>query len=54
MKETHPFEAFIPSGATKLIIGTIPPERFSQKKLFCDDVNFYYGSRDNAFWELLQ
>ena len=56
MKSIHPFEPFIPNGATKLIIGTIPPPRFCKEpyKLFEDDVNFYYGSRDNAFWHLLQ
>lgn len=51
----HPFAPFIPFGATKLIIGTIPPERFCIKpqKLLKEDVNFYYGSQDNDFWELL-
>ncbi|RXJ94740.1 hypothetical protein CRU94_08215 [Arcobacter sp. AHV-9/2010] len=51
--EIHPFEPFIPEEATKLIIGTIPPERFSKNNLFESDVNFYYGSKDNAFWNLL-
>ena len=51
--ETHPFEPFIPKDATKLIIGTIPPERFFKKNLSECDVNFYYGSQDNAFWKLI-
>lgn len=52
----HPYKAFIPEGADKLIIGSIPPYRFchqDKSKLFETDVNFYYGSKDNAFWDLL-
>lgn len=52
----HPYEAFIPEGADKLIIGTIPPYRFchrDRESLFATDVNFYYGSKDNYFWNLL-
>ena len=52
-EEEHPFLPFVPEYATKLIIGTIPPERFYKKNLFCSDVDFYYGSKDNAFWNLL-
>jgi G:T/U-mismatch repair DNA glycosylase len=54
MTEIHPFKPYIPEKTKKLIIGTIPPERFSKNELFKDDVNFYYGSRDNSFWELLK
>jgi len=56
MKSIHPWGPFIPKGANKLIIGTIPPPRFCKKhqELFDDDVNFYYGSRDNSFWPLIQ
>jgi G:T/U-mismatch repair DNA glycosylase len=54
MKSIHPFEPFVPKGAKKLIIGTTPPERFcSNKPLNRDDVNFYYGSNDNGFWDIL-
>lgn len=60
MKETvrsiHPYEPYIPDGATKLIIGTMPPFRFCTaggRKLHENDVDFYYGSRDNAFWKLV-
>lgn len=55
MKSKHPFEPFIPAGATKLILGTIPPARFCKNlnmELFEDDVDFYYGSKDNGFWDL--
>jgi G:T/U-mismatch repair DNA glycosylase len=56
MKSDHPFEPFLPPGASKLIIGTIPPPRFCKvpNELYHDDVNFYYGSRDNYFWPLLE
>ena len=55
MNSIHPYAPFIPDGADKLIIGTIPPARFCNKSfpLHMDDVNFYYGSRDNSFWELM-
>lgn len=55
MYSIHPFEPFIPQNATKLIIGTIPPYRFciNPQKLFDNDVNFYYGSKDNYFWDML-
>jgi len=51
----HPYSPFIPDGADKLIIGTIPPKRFciTPQELHPDDVNFYYGSKDNAFWEII-
>ena len=52
----HPYKPFVPEGATKLIIGTMPPCRFCHKdqaNLLKDDVDFYYGSRDNYFWELV-
>lgn len=51
----HPFDPFIPKGATKLIIGSIPPARFCapERGLKPDDVDFYYGSRDNGFWDLI-
>lgn len=57
MKTTskHPFEPFIPVGAKSLIIGTIPPQRFciEEMPLKENDVNFYYGSSDNYFWEMI-
>ena len=55
MKSKHPYEPFLPQAATKLIIGTMPPPRFcvEPQELLDGDVNFYYGSRDNYFWDLL-
>ena len=55
MRSVHPYEPFVSAGATKLIIGTIPPYRFciEPQALRDGDVDFYYGSRDNAFWRLI-
>lgn len=50
---THPYEPFIPEHATKLIVGTLPPPRFTIGELKPDDVNFCYGSRDGFLWPIL-
>lgn len=49
----HPFDPFIPEQASKLIVGTLPPPRFSLGILKSDDVNFCYGSRDGLLWPVL-
>jgi G:T/U-mismatch repair DNA glycosylase len=46
----HPYPPFIPKNATKLIVGTLPPPRFSTGQLKDGDVNFCYGSRDGLLW----
>lgn len=56
IKSIHPYCPYIPEDAKKLIVGTIPPARFctqGKKELYADDVDFYYGSRDNCFWNLM-
>jgi G:T/U-mismatch repair DNA glycosylase len=50
---THPYQPFIPKNATKLIVGTLPPPRFTSGELKPDDVNFCYGSRDGLLWPVL-
>ena len=47
MIETHPFEPFIPEGATTLIMGTFPP----QPKRWA--MEFYYPNRTNDFWPMM-
>lgn len=56
MRSFHPYKPFIPEKATKLIIGSLPPERFCviPKQFKERDVDFYYGSRDNHFWKILE
>jgi hypothetical protein len=35
----HPYKPFIPKQATKLIVGTLPPPRFSMGNLLEKDVD---------------
>jgi len=49
----HPYEVFIPPGTEKIIIGTLPPPRFSTNRLKSRDVNFCYGSCDNMLWPVI-
>ena len=50
---THPYEPFIYPEATKLIVGTLPPPRFTTGELKEGDVDFCYGSRDGKLWRIL-
>mgnify|MGYP000926472591 FL=1 len=49
----HPYPPFIPENTTKLIVGTLPPPRFSKGQLKKDDVDFCYGSIDGQLWKIL-
>jgi len=49
----HPYQPFIPENATKLIVGTLPPPRFSMGNLKKGDVDFCYGSIDGQLWKIL-
>ncbi len=46
----HPYKPFIHRDTTKLIVGTLPPPRFSTGDLLEKDVNFCYGSYYNSLW----
>jgi len=50
---THPYEPFLFKAATKLIVGTLPPPRFTTGELKLDDVDFCYGSRNGMLWPIL-
>ena len=50
---THPYEPVIPAHTTKLIVGTLPPPRFTTGDLREGDVDFCYGSRDGLLWPIL-
>lgn len=46
----HPYKPFIQQDTTKLIVGTLPPPRFSTGNLLEKDVDFCYGSYYNSLW----
>ena len=49
----HPYEPFFPQGVTKLIVGTLPPPRFTTGDLNDKDVDFCYGSSNGLLWPVL-
>ncbi len=49
----HPYPPFLFPGVEKLIVGTLPPPRFSTRMLKAGDVDFCYGSRDGQLWPIL-
>lgn len=50
---THPYEPFLFREATKLIVGTLPPPRFTTREFKIGDVDFCYGSIDGQLWRIL-
>ncbi|TKD59061.1 uracil-DNA glycosylase family protein [Flavobacterium sp. ASW18X] len=50
---THPYPPFLFNGVEKLIVGTLPPPRFTTGLLKEGDVDFCYGSRDGQLWPIL-
>jgi len=46
----HPYEPFIKENTEKLIVGTLPPPRFTTGELIKQDVDFCYGSYYNSLW----
>jgi len=46
----HPYSPFIKKDTQKLIVGTLPPPRFSTRELLEKDVDFCYGSYYNSLW----
>ncbi len=50
---SHPYPPFIDKRTTKLIVGTLPPPRFTSGDLKKGDVDFCYGSRDGQLWPIL-
>lgn len=49
--ETHPFQPFIPTNATILIVGSFPGRDITHKKLEKDD--WFYGTKRNQFWNII-
>lgn len=52
-KHQHPYPPYIPKGTKKLIVGTLPPPRFTTREFKEGDVDFCYGSRDGQLWTIL-
>lgn len=50
---THPYAPFLFPEATKLIVGTLPPPRFTTREFKENDVDFCYGSREGQLWPIL-
>lgn len=46
----HPYKPFINKNTERLIVGTLPPPRFSTGDLEEKDVDFCYGSHHNSLW----
>lgn len=51
---SHPYDPFVPANADRLIVGTLPPPRFTTRELLPGDVDFCYGSRDGLLWPVLE
>lgn len=49
----HPYPPFILDNSEKLIVGTLPPPRFSTAELEEKDVDFCYGSYHNSLWKYI-
>jgi G:T/U-mismatch repair DNA glycosylase len=51
----HPFAPVVFADTTRLIVGTLPPPRFSieEAALKEEDVLFCYGSADNTLWRVI-
>jgi G:T/U-mismatch repair DNA glycosylase len=49
----HPYPPYLFEGVQKLIVGTLPPPRFTARQLKEGDVDFCYGSRDGQLWPIL-
>ncbi|MEM6864954.1 MAG: uracil-DNA glycosylase family protein [Bacteroidota bacterium] len=49
----HPYEPFLFPEVEKVIIGTLPPPRFTKGQLHSEDVDFCYGSRNGMLWPIL-
>ena len=52
-KHVHPYEPYLFKEATKVIVGTLPPPRFTTGELKEQDVDFCYGSANGMLWPIL-
>jgi hypoxanthine-DNA glycosylase len=55
MVETHPFEIFVPPNAKYLILGSFAAkEAMKDHPKFDASYDWYYGTRRNQFWSILE
>ena len=48
----HPYPPYILEDTTRLIVGTLPPPRFTTGDLNDEDVDFCYGSSNGLLWKV--
>lgn len=48
----HPYPPYILPDTTRLIVGTLPPPRFTTGELNAQDVDFCYGSSNGMLWKI--
>ena len=48
----HPYPPYILEDSTRLIVGTLPPPRFTTGQLNDQDVDFCYGSSNGMLWKI--
>jgi G:T/U-mismatch repair DNA glycosylase len=49
---SHPYPPYILEDSTRLIVGTLPPPRFTTGELNAQDVDFCYGSSNGMLWKI--
>ena len=49
---THPYSPYILPDTERLIVGTLPPPRFTTGALNKEDVDFCYGSSNGLLWKV--
>lgn len=54
MIETHPFGEFIPAGARYLLLGSFPGRHSTTSGEVDDPDDWFYGSKRNQFWPILE
>jgi len=48
----HPYPPYILPDTARLIVGTLPPPRFTTGELNAQDVDFCYGSSNGMLWKI--
>jgi len=52
MTETHPYEPFVPTNSTILILGSFPG--LHQTRKLNDYEEWFYGAKRNKFWKIIE